>query len=729
MPHKTPDEQEGSTLPAQLSEPEISARQVAAPQGERSPRLSWKQRLMLLLMGLLVVASWSVLLVTDAGSNRIHLTEGEASPRSILAPHKVTYLSSVLTERERQKRAEAVEEAYTPADEEITRRQVSKAEEVLAYFEAIRNDTNATPDDRVKAIQETPNLMLSTRVINTTLSLSDDDWQNINAETLGVLGIAMQDDIREEDIIETRRQIPRLINPALPDAQQELIIALVRSFVVPNSFPDPQQTAERRQEAREEVEPIQRTIENGEAIVREGDIVTSLDIEEMEALGLLRQEVQWRDILGAILLVAVIIGALGTYVFHFHPDCWSRPRRALLLTLSLVGTAAVAKLMVPGHTVLPYLFPLTALSMLLALLLDTELSIITTACLSIIIGHMTGGSLEITAYILLGGTVAALSVHRMEQLSAFVRAGLYTGLANLVTVIAFRFLLHDYSPATLLQLAGMSLANGALSASLTFAAFSLLGRAFGITTTLQLLELARPTHPLLRQLLLDAPGTYHHTLIVSNLAERAAATIGADPLLARVGSYYHDIGKILRPYFFSENQSDGENVHEKLDPVTSAQIIISHVTDGLVLARRYGLPARIRDFIPEHHGTMLVSYFYRTAVKNSADSDNIDESDFRYPGPKPCSKETAIVMLADSCEARIRAARPATPEGMDQLIRQTISNRLADGQLDQCDLTLRDLEVIRGAFFGVLQGIFHPRIQYPEMTPQERSQQNQGKNL
>jgi len=605
MTLKTPDEQEGSSLPTHLSEPEIAAHQVAAPQGQLGPGLSWKQRLLLLLMALLVAASWSVLLITAAGSNRIHLTEGEASPHSILAPHKVTYLSSVLTERERQQRADAVEMAYTPVDEEIARKQVSKAEEIVAYIEAIRNDTSAALDERIKAIQETPNLILSTGASNTALSVLDDDWQNISAETLRVLGIVMQDDIREEDLGEVRRQIPRLINPALPDAQQELITALVRSFVVPNSFYDPQQTAELCQQAREEVEPIQRIIENGEAIVREGDIVTSLDIEEMEALGLLRQDIQWRDILGAVGLVVVILATLGTYVFYFHPDVWSRPRRALLLGLSLIGPAGVAKLMVPGHTVLPYLFPLTTLSMLIALLLDTELSIITTACFSIIIGHMSGGSLEITAYIMLGGTVAALSVHRMEQLSAFVRAGLYTGLANLATVIGFRFLLHDYSPVVLLQLAGMSLANGALSASLTFAAFSLLGRAFGITTTLQLLELARPTHPLLRQLLLDAPGTYHHTLIVSNLAERAATTIGADPLLARVGSYYHDIGKILRPYFFSENQSDGENVHEKLDPVTSAQIIISHVTDGLVLAKRYGLPDRIRDFIPEHHGTLL----------------------------------------------------------------------------------------------------------------------------
>jgi len=717
MAKNAPSSAEDSGLLVQPAEPQPAAEQGGA---QRRPSLPWKHRLMLVAMLLVVVVAWSALLVTDAGPNRIHVVEGEASPRVILAPHKVTYLSNTLTARERQQRADEVEKVYTSADAEISRRQLSRAEEVLAYIEAIRNDSYASQPERIEAIQAIPNLLLATGATDTALSLDDETWGSVSAETLRVLGVVMQDDIREEDIIETRRQIPRLIDPAHTAAEQELILALVRSFVAANSFVDPQLTAERRREVREQVDPIQRTIEDGEAILREGEIVTALDIEELEALGLLRQQVQWLDIVGAIALVAVIVVTLAVYIYHFHPDCWVRPRRALLLTLGLISSAGLAMAMVPGHTLLPYLFPLTVQSMLVSLLLDTDLAIVTTAALSIIIGHMAGGSLELTAYTFLGGTVAALSVHRMEQLSAFVRAGFYTAVANLTTVIAFRLLQHDYNAVALMQLTGMSLANGALAASLTFAAFSLLGRVFGITTTLQLLELARPTHPLLRQLVLDAPGTYHHTLLVSNMAERAAASIGADSLLARVGSYYHDIGKILRPYFFSENQADGENVHEKLDPVTSAQIIISHVTDGLVLAKRYGLPDKIRAFIPEHHGTMLVSYFYRMAVQNNGGPDGVDEADFRYPGPRPSSKESAIVMLADSCEARIRADRPSSPEVMDRLIRQTISERLSDGQLDQCDLTLRDLDVIRGAFLAVLQGVFHPRIQYPEMPGQDR---------
>ncbi|MBC7317037.1 MAG: HDIG domain-containing protein, partial [Chloroflexi bacterium] len=213
--------------------------------------------------------------------------------------------------------------------------------------------------------------------------------------------------------------------------------------------------------------------------------------------------------------------------------------------------------------------------------------------------------------------------------------------------------------------------------------------------------------------LIKAPGTYHHSIVISNMAERAAEAIGADTLLTRVGSYYHDIGKTLQPYFFTENQTEGENPHDALDPRTSAEIIISHVTKGLELAEKAKLPDKVRAFIPEHHGTTLVTYFYRRA-NQEADGQEVDEAHFRYPGPKPQSKETAIVMLADSVEAWSRANRPATQAEMERLVRQVINDRLVSGELDECDLTLKDLDRIRESFISVLQGIYHPRIQYPE---------------
>jgi putative nucleotidyltransferase with HDIG domain len=241
----------------------------------------------------------------------------------------------------------------------------------------------------------------------------------------------------------------------------------------------------------------------------------------------------------------------------------------------------------------------------------------------------------------------------------------------------------------------------------------MLGNIFGITTTFQLLDLAQPTQPLLRQLLLRAPGTYHHSIIVGNLAESAAQSIGANSLLARVGAYYHDIGKLRRPWFFGENQLDGVNVHDNLDPQTSADIVISHVRDGLALARQHKLPIMVQDFISQHHGTFLVIPFYRQALRDN-DGQEIDVQDFRYPGPKPQTRETAILMLADTCEAAIRSAQISSPQEIEELTDKVIQDRLVDGQLIECDLRLRDLERIREAFTVIFQGMYHSRVPYPE---------------
>jgi putative nucleotidyltransferase with HDIG domain len=230
---------------------------------------------------------------------------------------------------------------------------------------------------------------------------------------------------------------------------------------------------------------------------------------------------------------------------------------------------------------------------------------------------------------------------------------------------------------------------------------------------MRLIELSRPDNPLLQRLLREAPATYHHSLMVASLAEQAAERIGADALLTRVGAYYHDVGKITRPYFFAENQVEGVNPHDRLDPRTSAEVIVSHVKDGIDMGRRHRLPRRVRDFIPEHHGTTWVGFLYDKAVQLAGDSAAIDAEDFRHLGPKPQSKETALVMLADGCEAAVRAIRPTSAEEVAEIVSRVFSDRVSDGQLGECDLTLHDLEAAREAFIFALKGVFHPRIQYP----------------
>ncbi|MDQ3809656.1 MAG: HDIG domain-containing protein, partial [Chloroflexota bacterium] len=261
--------------------------------------------------------------------------------------------------------------------------------------------------------------------------------------------------------------------------------------------------------------------------------------------------------------------------------------------------------------------------------------------------------------------------------------------------------------------------NGILSSLLAVGSFAVLGRLFGILTTMQLLELANPTQPVLRRLLMEAPGTYHHSIMVGNLAERAAEVIGADSLLVRVAAYYHDIGKLERPWAFIENQADSlANVHDTLDPSASAQMIAAHVTDGVKLAEKYGLPARIREMIPQHHGTRTISFFYQQASERS--SEMVDAALFTYPGPRPQTREAAILMLADSTEAAARAARDHSREGIERLVERIIRQRLEEGQFDECNLTLRDVTRIKQSFVTLLFGIYHPRIPYPPSSTEPR---------
>jgi cyclic-di-AMP phosphodiesterase PgpH len=299
-------------------------------------------------------------------------------------------------------------------------------------------------------------------------------------------------------------------------------------------------------------------------------------------------------------------------------------------------------------------------------------------------------------------------------MTTFLWAALAVALCNVAAMAAFRAPFTDMPLPSLLQLLLVMALNGGLAASLALVGYLVLGNLFGIVTSFQLIELSRPTHPLLRQLLLKAPGTYHHTIVVSNLAERAAAAIGADAFLTRVGAYYHDIGKTVRPYFFAENIAEANSPHEKLDPLTSAQVIISHVSDGVDLANKYHLPERIQDFIREHHGSSLMKYFYVQAQREAGEQAEVAEEDYRYPGPNPRSKETAILLLADTCEAAVRAIRPATREDLELLVTRLIDERVAEGELSESDLTFNELRITKEIFLQVLQGVHHPRVQYPE---------------
>jgi putative nucleotidyltransferase with HDIG domain len=347
-------------------------------------------------------------------------------------------------------------------------------------------------------------------------------------------------------------------------------------------------------------------------------------------------------------------------------------------------------------------------------------AVVLTIGFTLMVNYLGANNPSLVTYMCAGSLAGALVLGRPERLSAFLWAGLAVMMTNLLAYLAHRTSFVEFEniiwTPEAFQMYLVVAMNGVISASVALVGYYALGNLFNITTNLQLNELSRPTHPLLRQLLLKAPGTYHHSIIVSNLAERAAAAIGANAFLARVGAYYHDIGKTVRPYFFTENIADNSSPHDKLDPLTSAQIIISHVNDGVDLAQKYHLPLRLQDFIREHHGKTLVQVFYAQAQREMNGEETINEADFRYAGPRPRSKETAILLLADTCEAAVRAVKPATREDLEKLVRKLIDERISEGELDESNLTFRDLQTIRDIFLQVLQGVHHPRIAYPEQV-------------
>ena len=316
----------------------------------------------------------------------------------------------------------------------------------------------------------------------------------------------------------------------------------------------------------------------------------------------------------------------------------------------------------------------------------------------------------------MGPIIGVYLVHRADRLNRYLTAGLAVAAASYVMLLSTWFIDSDRQIADLAWMAFAAGIGGVTSGVIAAGAFVTVGVLFGVTTRVQLMELSQLNAPLLRRLQDEAPGTFHHSIIVGNLAERAADLVGADPLLTRVGCYYHDIGKVLQPGMYIENQLGGETPHEEMSPTESATIIRQHVTGGVELARRERLPARVQAFIPEHHGTRLVAYFYRKAAEHDP---GIDPALFTYEGPRPQSKETAIVMLADSTEAMVRSSADRTAERIDQLVEEVIAERMQEGQLDDSDLTLRDLRTIAESFKATMRAVYHPRVQYPAPTEME----------
>lgn len=422
------------------------------------------------------------------------------------------------------------------------------------------------------------------------------------------------------------------------------------------------------------------------------------------------------ELIGISLLVFGVLGLSGLYLYDFRPQIFRKPSHLLLLGVIFVTITIFAKIfaiLAALHGPFwGYLIPVAFVAMLVTVLFDPHLAIMVVIGSSIFVGFLTSYNFSYTVTALLGGLITVYVVPRLSERAELTKAGLLVGAGLAFFTFTISLFTAKFSIA-LMNLA-IGFVNGLYSAVLALGSLPFLERHFGIVTSMRLLELTRSNQPLLRNLMQNAPGTYNHSIGVGNLAEAAAEAVGANPLLVRAGAYYHDIGKMKRPGFFVENQREVEgSKHKTINPHLSCLVITSHVKEGVDLAHEYHLPKEITDLIDQHHGKGIVTYFYHQAKKNTL-KQGVCEETFRYTGEKPQSKEAAILMLADAVEAAAKTIANPNANRFEQLVKKLIQERLKDGQLDESQLTLADLDKIGKSFTHTLTGVYHPRVDYPE---------------
>lgn len=640
---------------------------------------------------------------------------GQVAQSNYRAPTTFTYVSQIITDQRREAAARAVIPVYTAPDARIARQQLESLSATLTYITSVRADVYASTQQKLDDLAALDTVRITQDVAATLLELTDTRWQTVQQEAFDVLERVMRGEIRQDSLDAARQRVPLLVSLALAEKQAQVVAGLVTAFVAPNSQYSESMTEEARQKARDGVVLYSRTLVAGETIVSQGEVFTAEDIEALEQAGLAQPESRLPNLVSASGLVLLLTALQVLYFRRERIHLARDPRSMTLIVILFVVFAFAARLTLPARTVIPYAFPLAAYGLIIAALFGAESAIILALGLSILAAYGLSNVLDLTLYYALQSLFGILILRRARRMSAFFYAGAAIAIAGIVVVAVYR--LPNTDAIGFATLMGAALFNGLASAGITLMLQFVLAQFLGMTTPMQLVELSRPDHPLLQLLLRDASGTYQHSLQVANLAEQAAERIGVDPLLTRIGALYHDIGKSLSPMFFIENQLPGFiNPHDVLEPVESAEVIIRHVADGYELGRKARLPRSVLSFILEHHGTLLTRYQYVKALQAvKGDASKVDMEKFRYPGPRPQSRETAILMLADGSEARVRAERPKNEEDLHKLIQEVIRDRIDNGQLDDTRLTMRDLNIIADSFAATLRGIYHPRVKYPKM--------------
>ena len=676
------------------------------------------------LLWVLAVVLWlsiaAILSYSLLDVNQVDVMLGAPAAADVRANQTTEYRSDVLTEQARESAAQSISDIYTPLDRGTGLAQVETTRSLFNYIRVVRADANAPREHLINNLRVVDVVPISEELGSTLLDMSDSDFESAETESLRIVAQIMRREVRGDDLSNIDEQVVQAAPffSASQADQETVVFGIVPQLIQPNVLFDQAATDAARDFARDETPFSFQSVQKDQIIIRNGQIVTELHLEMLTELGLMQPERNWWGVARNGLISLLMVMLLGLYFYRFSKPHFRRRRYLFLLTVLVLGAIGSAEFLLGQDALLRYVYPSAAFTMLLAAVYDTRFSIFITLLIGSIVGYAAGGSLEIAFYTIIGSVIAILSLRGAERINDFFRAGMLAAGGNFAVILLFNFA-DNIVWVELWQLLGYAIVSGGLSAMLTILGFFLIGSLFGITTVLQIQDLSRFDQPLMQELLRRAPGTYHHSIMVANLAERAAEQVGANSVLVRVGAFYHDIGKMAQAPFFTENQ-DGHNPHDEMSPYDSADVIIGHVTNGLDLARKNGLPERLQDFIAEHHGDQVLKYFYKKAgdlagaTEGTADGavEIVDPERFRYPGPAPRTRETGIVMMADTVEAASKAVQPNNVAAIEKLVYSVTDGLIAGHQLDDSGLTMGDIRKIRESFMQTLQGRFHSRVKY-----------------
>ena len=687
---------------------------------------------LILLSGLIIFG----LFCLASAPKRYDLTVGTISHQTITATKDVE--DTITTVERRKAAAAAVEPTYHQeegASEEVMAdlsRIFNELRNVHQYGHSLKNEDETNEQFRQHAFSDMeieyaqtllPSLSLSAYQLRVLMRADQDKFDEMLDSVRQAVESALNATIREGQESQAISNIRQVLSSHVDISLfQNIVPPVLSSCIKPNMVIETETTEQARQAAWDAVEPVMYL--QGQNIIVAGERVNANQLEMLRTLGLLENnDYDYSIYGGAALLIAIAIFLMVMLLRLLARNVLTRPRSVAVIALVMVICEALAVLMVKGINA--YIAPMALGAMLLTTLLGGRVAVATVISLSMLIAGLLAGSnttysTEMVYLLIMGmfGSVVSVKFLRGKpQRMRMLVCGILVALSNLAIMVAIG-LMTSANLMSNWQNIGWGMAGGLISGVLAVGLQPIFETVFNLATPSKLLEMANPNQPLLRRLQLEAPGTYHHSIIVANRAEAAAEKIGANPLLARTGAYFHDIGKLKRPLYFKENQM-GENPHDRTDPYVSAAIVTTHTSDGLQLAQKHRLPKEIQEIIVQHHGDGVVMYFYHKALQQ-ADGKTVNVDDFRYDGTRPTTKEAAIVMLADTTEAAVRSMSDPTPQSIAKFIERLVRGKLEDGQLSNSPLTLRDIDGICEAFCTVLNGVFHERIEYPNVQVPER---------